>query len=661
MSRIRFIVIVALLLLPSWRDPRAGAAEPTWRELSLPRATEGEATLGSLWGKQATVLVFLSTECPMSNGYIPTLNRLAETFESEGVVVVGVNSNAGQSLKEISRHARDFSVGFPVLKDPGGVVARALGATTCPQVFLFDAQEQIAYRGRIDDRYVRRGGAARAVGRADLELAIKAVLSGEPVEVAMTRPLGCLIDQKRVDPASESVAVPLSSPAAPTYSREISRLLQRHCQECHRPGGIGPFALEDYGDAVRWSADIAAFTADRSMPPWKAAPGFGEFAHPRAMAQRDIDQIADWVKADCPEGDRSELPEPREFSSDWRLGRVPDAILEIPEYTLGADGPDEYRCFVLPTQFAEDRYVTAIEVRPGNARVVHHVIAFLDVTGRARKLDENFPGPGYITSAGFPGFLPSGGLGGWAPGNQPRELPQGMARLLPRGADVALQIHYHRSGRLETDRTQIGLYFAQTPVDRGVRNVPVLPLEGPLGDLRIPAGAARHEVRTALVLPQDMQAVAITPHMHLLGRDMTVIARLPDGTVQNLIRIENWDFNWQESYTFQEPVALPRKTRIELTAHFDNSTDNPHNPFRPPQDVAWGESTDEEMCIAFIEMAPARPDPASLRAPTRREQMRFFLESRWLDDTLSPADKARLLKRMSERIQTLERTGGVAP
>jgi len=636
--------------------PLTFAAETGWTGLTLPTAGQDEQTLQSKLGKRATIIVFLSTECPISNGYLPTLNRLSDEQKDAGVTILGINSNQSQTLQAMTRHAREFSIGFPVFRDPAGEVAGALKATTCPEVMLLDANQKIVYRGRIDDRYTRRGGASRTVGRADLELALHSLLAGTPIEVTETKVTGCPIDR---GDETDRPAIPHAD--VPTYSREIAPLLQEHCVECHRPGGIGPFALQDYAAARRWADDIASFTASRVMPPWKATPGFGDLAGSRHMPQSAIDTIAAWVAGGTPEGDPAHLPPPREFTSNWKLGREPDLLLDCPEYSLGADGPDEYRCFVLPTDLPGDQYVTALEVRPGNARVVHHVLTFLDVTGRARALDQRHEGPGYITSAGYPGFLPSGNLGGWAPGMQVRELPSGIVRLLPRKADVVVQVHYHRSGRVERDRTQIGLYFAQKPPERCVQNVPVLPWSGPLGEFEIPAGSARHEVRTSFVLPQAMEAVAITPHMHLLGHDMEVTARLPDGTITNLVQIRDWDFNWQETYPFQAPVPLPRLTRIEVVAHFDNSEDNPANPFRPVRAVRWGESTDEEMCIAFIEMVPRPGEQGPLKPPTRAERMQFFLQSQWLDDSRPAGEKLKLMQRMGARLKQLDEAGGLIP
>ncbi len=245
-------------------------------------------------------------------------------------------------------------------------------------------------------------------------------------------------------------------------------------------------------------------------------------------------------------------------------------------------------------------------------KVVHHILAAYDVTGNARKIDAADNGPGYKTSGGGYGrlpsglpFFPSGQLWGWAPGRMPNLSPEGTARALPAGADVLLQIHYHKSGKPETDASTIGLYFAKGPVDKQIRSgVVIPPRAGFFGrpDLRIPAGDPRHEVKGAMTIRQDSHLLAVFPHMHLLGKDFLLTAVRPDGSRQALIRIDDWDFNWQNPYEFLTPVALPKGTKVEMVAHFDNSPGNIHNPSKPPVEVRWGEETTDEMCIGFLQL-----------------------------------------------------------
>jgi mono/diheme cytochrome c family protein len=387
-------------------------------------------------------------------------------------------------------------------------------------------------------------------------------------------------------------------PTAPvTWSKDVAPIVQQHCQGCHRPGDIAPFPLVSYLDAYRQRQKILRMVERRKMPPWKPVAGFGEFLDVRRLGESEIASIRDWVAAGAPEGDPKDLPPPRQWPDTWTLG-APDTVL-APEsaFEVPSSDGDLYRCFVIPTRFAEDRYLSAVEFVPGNRKIVHHVLAYLDTTGASVALDEADPGLGY-TCFGGPGFAATGGIGGWAPGAPPQANPDGVGVLLPAGARVVMQVHYHNRQRgPESDRTRIGLHFVSKPVDKRVRSIPVLNR-----GFFIPPGAPHHEVRASYTIPpgRDMHAIGIAPHMHLLGREMKVTATYPDGTVAPLIYIDDWDFHWQGTYTFARPVPLPGGTRIDVEAVYDNSPTNRRNPSTPPRAVGWGEATTDEMCIAFV-------------------------------------------------------------
>jgi len=619
------IILLAALPLGGLAAEATEATEATWpANTQLPTPAGGMAALDELRGERGTVVVFLSTQCPISRAYLPALADLHAAAGKTGVAVVGVESNAGHDAAEVAAHAAEFAIPFPVLLDPRQVVADALAADTCPEAILVDDRGRIRYRGRIDDRFVRRGGPALETSSRDLADAVEALVAGRQAGPVETEVLGCPIqrlDERPARPAADADAT----------TRAALAILATRCGECHRAGGIGPMDLTDPATIRAWADDIAAFTAARSMPPWKPVPGWGEFQNERRMPDAEVEALVAWVRAGgaatvaAPARAPSLPAEPA--AATWRMG-PPDLVLEpAADYTLAGDGADEYRCYVLPTGFATDRYVTAFEILPGNARVVHHVIAFVDSRGAARKLDAADPTLGYTTQGGWPGFLPAGGMGGWAPGNVPTPLPPGTVRVLPAGADVVLQVHYHRSGKPEVDRTRIGLHFAKQPPQRAVRMIPVSLTGGPFSGLRIPAGAARHTERAEITVPEDFEALAITPHMHLLGREITLEAVRPDGSRERLLRVDDWDFNWQETYRYVDPVPLPAGTRLHLETTWDNSAANPFNPSRPSRDVSWGEQTTDEMGIAFLEVAPVRgvADPALVRAPTPAEQLRFFL------------------------------------
>ena len=383
-----------------------------------------------------------------------------------------------------------------------------------------------------------------------------------------------------------------------TYAKHVAPILFENCASCHRPGEVAPFSLLTYEDAKKRARLIADVTQERLMPPWHADEGAEKFHDARQLSDAQIATLRRWAESGAPQGNPQDVPPLPRFTEGWQLGE-PDFVADPGEdFTLEAEGRDVYRCFVVKTNFPEDRYVSAIEVRPGNRRVVHHLIAYLDTAGKARQRDEREPGPGY-TSFGGPGFAPSGALGGWAPGNLARPTPLGIGWLLPKGADIILQVHYNKSGKVETDRTRMGLHFAKGPVDKRVRWLTIV---NPL--FRIPPGEANHTVRAVQFVPTDVTAHAIMPHMHLLGKSADITATLPDGTKKKLVNVPHWDFNWQQSYAFKEPVKLPKGTRIDLVSRYDNSTGNARNPSNPPREARWGEQTTDEMCLAFLLYTP---------------------------------------------------------
>jgi hypothetical protein len=399
---------------------------------------------------------------------------------------------------------------------------------------------------------------------------------------------------------------------AASFHRDVEPILQRHCQDCHRPGQVAPFSLLSYDQVRKRAEDIAGVTEERSMPPWHASTTEGgPFRGARVLSQNEIATLAAWAKAGCPEGSREDAPPPKRWASDWVLG-TPDLVLKVPEaYAIGGSGSDEHRVFVIPSGLLEGRWISAVDFKPGNPQVVHHVLSAFDTTGRARKLDEADPKPGYKTFVGYgrlPNglpFLPSGQLGGWAPGKSPRPLPSGVGRYLPAHSDVLLQVHYHKSGKPETDASQIGLYFAKTAIQKQLKGGMVIPPRPGLlsrPELRIPAGDANYVVKGSWTVRYDAHLLAVVPHMHWLGKDFLLQAVLPDGARQTLLKVDRWDFNWQDTYDFTTPVALPRGSRVEMVAHFDNSAANSRNPSRPPIEVHWGEQTTDEMCIGFLQL-----------------------------------------------------------
>ncbi|HEV8432001.1 MAG TPA: ascorbate-dependent monooxygenase [Thermoanaerobaculia bacterium] len=398
--------------------------------------------------------------------------------------------------------------------------------------------------------------------------------------------------------ARQRAVVHPAVPQGPTFSNEVVRIFQSHCQTCHHPGDIAPFSLMDYTSAKPEAFNIRSMVQTHQMPPWKPVQGCEEFAEARGpLPQSDIDTIVKWVNNGAPEGDPKNLPTPIDFSSGWTLGQ-PDLVLTNPDpYTPPATG-DMYRCFTLPTNLPADTYVSAIDIHPGDRASVHHVIAYIDTSGDSVNLDANDPGPGY-TSFGGPGFTitnpNASSLGGWAPGMRALNLPSDIAFLLPANSRVVLQVHYHpHDGAPKADQTSIGIYFAKQKPKQILR---ILPLVNDM--FTIPPNDPAYQVSASFTTPVAAHLWLIAPHMHLLGRKMNV--NMTFGSQQScLINIDDWDFNWQGIYRFVNPVPAFPFTTFKMTATFDNSDSNPRNPNFPPKPVSWGESTTDEMAIAFI-------------------------------------------------------------
>jgi hypothetical protein len=332
------------------------------------------------------------------------------------------------------------------------------------------------------------------------------------------------------------------------------------------------------------------------MPPWKPEPGYGDFHDARRLTEAEINLIARWAETGAVEGNPADRPAAPKFADGWQLG-PPDLTLKMPQaFTVKADGPDIYQVFVVPIDNQTDKFISAFEFRPGNRRVVHHSLLFLDNSGQARRRDTADPDVGYRSFGGV-GFLPTGAIGGWAPGAFPRFLPEGVAKVIKKGSDLVIQMHYHPSGKPETDQSMVGLYFSKDAPEKIASGIPLIQRK-----LNIPPGEKRHKVTSSINVPIDVQAIGITPHMHLLGREMKVTAYLPDGAVKPMIWIRDWNFNWQDQYLYETPLRLPKGTRLEMEAYYDNSGDNPRNPNNPPKRVTWGEQTTDEMAFCPVQI-----------------------------------------------------------
>jgi len=567
-------------------------------EFTLPDLQGKQHTLSALKDRKAVVLLFLGIECPRSRAAEPRLDDLAKLYGEKGVVFFAINSNWNESAAEISDYVKKAGFTLPVLKDDKNRVADLYKVRIQPTAIVLDGTMTVRYRGLIDDHKIEE-----FVRTPFLKKALEAVVAGKNVEVKSTDPEGCTV--RRVEKAKSQDV---------TYTRHVAPILSKHCVSCHRPGQVGPFSLENYEQASAWSSEIMVYTRRKVMPPWKPVTNEGHYYNERRLTPDEIATLEKWHKNGAPEGDPKDLAPAPKFADGWMLGK-PDAVVKAQGgYVVAARGRDEYRCYVINNPFDEDKWVVGAEYKPGNPRAVHHIIGYLAMGTAAEKKDAADPEPGYRTNGAGPNVIPSGSIAGWAPGNMPRMLPPGVGRRIRKNEKIILETHYHRTGREEKDEgAELALYVAKEPVKRMLQVHMIANFM-----LRIPPGAENHKVTASIgPLSSDVQAYDVMPHMHLLGKEMSVVATLPDGSTKDLVIVKDWDFGWQETYQFKEPLPLPKGTRIRVEAVYDNSEKNRNNPSNPPRAVKWGEQTTDEMCIAFVHYIV---DTESRTKPSKTEE-----------------------------------------
>jgi hypothetical protein len=411
---------------------------------------------------------------------------------------------------------------------------------------------------------------------------------------------------------------------APTFNKDIAPIVWNNCAGCHHAGEVAPFNLTSYQDVKKRAKQITKITHSRTMPPWKAEEGYGDFEGERRLTDAQIALIEEWTADGAPEGDAKDLPPLPKFTEGWQLGE-PDIVVKMTEpFTVRAERPDIFRVFVVPLNIPQGKYVRAVDYHPGNRKITHHALLFLDNTGMARKLDEADPGPGYERAGGV-GFLPSGGMGGWAPGAAPHRFPDGAAKVVGPHTDLVIQTHFHPSGKVEVEQASVGIYLTDEAPKRTVATLPL----GVRSTIDIPPGVKDYKWSDAFTIPVAVEVPAITPHAHYLCKDMEVWATLPNGEKKWLIWIKDWDFDWQGQYRYKKPVELPAGTKVEMVYTYDNSADNLRNPNSPPKRVRRGEQTTDEMGITFISLMPKNPaDIREIRAAMREHFLRLSSGSR---------------------------------
>ena len=531
--------------------------------------------------KRIVVLAMTSTSCPLSKKYLPTLLEMVKS-SGEDVTWVLVDPVATDKLDDMKAAAGQFEGRAIYVHDRDGRLAQSVGALTTTDVIVLDPARTVGYHGAVDDQY-GFGYSIDAPRYRYLADALTAFKVGKQPLVSATVAPGCTLEKPSSDAAKADI----------TYHNRISRIVQQHCTECHRDGGVAPFALDTYNDVVAHAGMIKQVVERGVMPPWFATESKSvsesgavhtPWANDRSLAAVEKQDLLAWISGGKPEGDRRDAPQPKKFDEGWLIGK-PDAIYQFAEpVPIKATGTMPYQNIVVETDLNEDKWVQSIEVQPGDRGVVHHGLVF--VQGPNSEDDE----PVDDAAAERGGFW-----GIYVPGNSTLVYPEGFAKRIPKGAKFKFQMHYTPNGTATTDQTRIGLIWSKEPPKHEVRVAGIVNAR-----LSIPPGADNHREEATLRLPMDATIMGFLPHLHLRGKACKYEVTRSDGQTTTLLDIPRYDFNWQLLYRYFEPLSLKAGDALRFTAWFDNSEKNPANP-DPTKTVRWGAQTFDEMHLGYVE------------------------------------------------------------
>ncbi len=543
---------------------------------------DGKAHKLSDWKSQAGVVIaFTTTTCPVSKRYAPSLARLEKELASRNLALVLVNPFASEKAGEVAAQAKEAGFTAPYVMDADKSLATKLGARTTTEVFLMDPNRTLIYRGALDDQYGVSYNLDAPHENYLLD-AVSAMLAGAQPKIAATEAPGCELDVPTEKTASTQV----------TYHRDVARILQQNCVQCHHDKGIGPFALDDLASVTDRTKTIKRVVESRTMPPWSAAPipdgQPNPWANDHSLSTRDKTDLVAWLNSsDRPLGNPADAPAPLKFSSEWSIGK-PDLVLQLSQpVPVKAEGFMPYQFKTVETTLTEDKWVQGYEIMPTAREVVHHVIVNVHAKGvRVR-------GGGDEGTDGY--------WAAYVPGNSSRIYPDGFARKLPAGATISFQIHYTPNGKATEDQLRMGLIFAKEPPRFAMHTAAVINHK-----LNILPGEANHVEVGQRPVPSDMNVTAFVAHMHVRGKAFRYELITADGKTETLLDIPRYDFNWQLRYELKEPRMIPRGSTVKITAVYDNSAANKANP-DPTKTVRWGQQTYDEMMIGYIEYFTPMP------------------------------------------------------
>lgn len=574
----------------------------------------------------AVVLYIYGLGCPIVQKGMPALERIKADYAEKGVQVVLLNANAYDTREEVAKDAAEFGITAPILMDTTQQIARSLGVTRTAEAIVVNPKDdwRIVYRGAVDDR-LDYGAQKAAPTKEWLRAALDSTLAGQPVAEPKVPVKGCIVSYVEV--------------AALSYENDIAPILQAKCVDCHSDGGIGPFALDSHRRLATRKDMIREVIRTKLMPPWHADNYHGKFTNDRALTADEERKLLTWIDAGAARDEAA--PDPLAEAAAtvkhtaWALGD-PGLVLQIPkEQAIPAEGVVDYRYITVPTGLTEDKWVKAIEVQPTNRAVVHHALIFVAYPKEFRRIQPR-------SNAGLNGYF-----GAYLPGQRIEPYPQGSGQFLPRGSALIFQMHYSTTGKPEVDQTRMGIYF------HDAKPAKVFEIEAASEtEFRIPPNTPDHPVEADEDFGGDIEVYGLSPHMHYRGGRARFEAVMPDGNVNTLLNVPFYEFDWQPMYFLQEPMPLPKESRIKVTGGFDNSAFNPKNP-NPNTWVFFGEQSFEEMFIGYV--AYGRPMDEARYQPEAIDPAEYI----GYGQQLTPENLVGTKWRMMRRIELEFQAGGV--
>jgi thiol-disulfide isomerase/thioredoxin len=536
---------------------------------------------------KALVIFTTSTSCPVCKKFAPALARIEESYAAKGIAFCYLNLSEDETAKDMWVDVKRHDFDGPYIRDPEGLLGQALGVCSTTEAFVIDATRTLRYRGAVSDQY-GIGYALDAPRKTYLTDALDAILAGAVITIPATTAPGCELD---FAPAQQELG-------SVTYHNRISRILDDRCVSCHRDGGVAPFTLTSYEAVKDHRSVMKRVLTKGQMPPWFAAPGHIPFSNDLSINPADKKALLTWLDSAMPIGDPRDAPVPRTFNPNWVIGE-PDLVVSLPKpVKVKAEGSMPYVNIDVDLNLDTDRWVQAVEIRPGVREVVHHALVFAKEPRGERTRPRDVDDPAERASLAWrQGTTGRGGFfAGYVPGNSHFSYPEGMAKRLPAGAKLHFQLHYTPIGTAVEDQTQLGIIFADGPPEKEVYNYPISQPR-----IRIPPGEGNHMESRQITIPGNIHLLSMMPHMHLRGKAFRYELTPPqqqDPTI--LLDVPAYDFNWQLAYHFVEPYAVRRGSQLKVTGWFDNSADNPANP-DPAKEVRWGKQTEDEMLIGYVE------------------------------------------------------------